>query len=295
MKKIAAVVVTYNRKDLLLNCIQCILKQENISCDILVVDNASTDGTESAVMNQPSDRVYYRNTGSNLGGAGGFQFGIRWAVEEGYSLIWLMDDDTAPTPLALWELVNAYINLIGKCGFLASEVLWKDGALCQMNLPKRKKGKGEIPGLIPVSQATFVSLLLPSSVVMKVGLPIKEFFIWGDDIEYTRRISVRRQYPCYQVTQSKVIHLMETNKGSNLAIDDETRIERYRYAYRNECYTYRQEGLFGRLFYLVKCGWNILRILRKAPNQRGKRCKVILESMKDGIRFNPEVEFIQNN
>ena len=69
----------------------------------------------------------------------------------------------------------------------------------------------------------------------------KEFFIWTDDWEYTRRIS--RKYKCYVVTDSEVIHKTKSNIGANIAIDSEDRIERYRYAYRNEMYLYKREGL----------------------------------------------------
>lgn len=45
MERVAAVVVTYNRKELLAQCIKALLGQQNAVCDILIVDNASTDGT----------------------------------------------------------------------------------------------------------------------------------------------------------------------------------------------------------------------------------------------------------
>ena len=81
MNKVAAVVVTYNRIELLKECLEALEKQ-NYPCDILVVDNASTDGTEeyiSALINKYKN-LYYQNTGANIGGAGGFNFGMRWAV-----------------------------------------------------------------------------------------------------------------------------------------------------------------------------------------------------------------------
>ena len=69
------------------------------------------------------------------------------------------------------------------------------------------------------------------------GLPIKEFFIWGDDVEYTRRIALRE--PSYLVEDSQVLHDTKNNVGSNIVYDDE-RIDRYRYAYRNEMYIARR-------------------------------------------------------
>ena len=83
-QNIAAVVVTYNRKELLEQCIKRILNQHDFFCDVLVVDNASTDGTAQWVQRIQDSRVHYRNTGANLGGAGGFHFGLQWAVKAGY-------------------------------------------------------------------------------------------------------------------------------------------------------------------------------------------------------------------
>ena len=165
MEQIAAIVVTYNRKELLLRCLEKILGQEGISCDVLVVDNASTDETQQAVQQIKNSRVKYRNTGKNLGGAGGFNFGMRWALEDGYEYLWIMDDDTLPEKDALCQLWLAHQRLQGEYGFLSSVVLWKDGRECRMNRQKIKKSFYEHvellqDGVIQIEQATFVSLFL---------------------------------------------------------------------------------------------------------------------------------------
>ena len=116
MERVAAVVVTYNRKELLAQCIEALLSQQNAVCDILIVDNASTDGTGAylAALNEP--RVHSRSTGANLGGAGGFNFGMRWAVEAGYDLVWIMTTTPCPTrtvwpscwpPIHVWAETTA--------------------------------------------------------------------------------------------------------------------------------------------------------------------------------------------
>ena len=72
--KIVAVVVTYNRKDMLKECITALLNQTYHDLDIMVIDNCSTDGTINLVKNINDSRVIYINTGENIGGDGGFQF-----------------------------------------------------------------------------------------------------------------------------------------------------------------------------------------------------------------------------
>ena len=295
MQETAAVVVTYNRLEMLKHCIDH-LKHQDIPCDILIIDNASTDGTQAWLEKQQGIR--YFNTGANLGGAGGFNYGMRKAVEAGYAYIWIMDDDCFPKTDALSALYKADRLLKGRFGWLSSVALWTDGHECKMNRQKLKKSFYEYSeymkyGVVQAEQATFVSLFLCAETIKKEGLPIRDFFIWGDDIEYTRRISVRKHYPCFVVGASQVIHAMTLNNGSSIATDAVERIARYRYAFRNENYLYRKEGLKGIVYYMAKCGLNFVRILINAPDHRGYRMRILWSSMVKGCLFNPKVEYIK--
>ena len=290
--------MTYNRLPLLQKCIEK-LESQTKPCDILVVDNASTDGTAVWLAERQSEntRLRARNTGENLGGAGGFNYGMRWAVEAGYDYLWLMDDDCLPEPDALEKLLEADALLGGDYGWLSSVALWTDGTECRMNRQKLKKCFYEYSplmkyGLVQAEQATFVSLFLRAETVRRVGLPIRDFFIWGDDIEYTRRVAVREGIPSFVAGQSQVVHAMKENGGSSIAIDSAERIDRYRYAFRNEAFTYRQEGARGVCYYVAKCGLNFCRIAVKAPDHKGKRIAVLIGSMVRGVFFRPRIERI---
>jgi len=135
-KNISAVVVTYNRKELLEECLQSLLNQTYNNFNILIVDNCSTDGTREYIESYLNDKVQYFNTGANLGGAGGFNFGIKKAVENGADYVWIMDDDCIPTVNALEELVNFAREKEENFGFLSSVVKWKDNSICRMNIQK---------------------------------------------------------------------------------------------------------------------------------------------------------------
>ena len=290
---IAAVVVTYNRKHLLKECIDHLFNHSLNGLDVLVIDNASTDGTDEMVSQFSNDQLKYINTGKNLGGAGGFQFGIRKAMELGYDYLWLMDDDTMPSPTALQYLVE-FSQSHQDIGFLSSKVLWKDGSLCNMNIPKvtiNKKLKHFDGDPSEIVMASFVSFFVPANVVQKVGLPIKEFFIWGDDIEYSRRIS--RLFKCFFIPQSVVIHKSASNNGSNIATDSVERLNRYQYAYRNEVYIYRREGLAGWIHLLLKTVLHIARVAIKASDHRKERLGIIFHSTIKGLKFNPKIEFVK--
>ena len=299
MNEISAIVVTYNRKNVLLSCLAHLLGQEGVSFDIIIIDNASTDGTHEAVMPWLNNHVLYFNTGENIGGAGGFNFGMKKAFEAGYRFFWLMDDDTQASPDALANLLEADRLLEGSYGFLSSTALWTDGTICRMNRQKIaktqcKREEQTSIDIVPVYQATFVSFFVQAQTVYRFGLPIKEFFIWGDDIEYSRRIAVRGGQTGYLVNQSRVVHAMKDNTGSNIAVDRLERLWQYAYAYRNECYLYRQEGVLGVCHYLARCGRDFFRILLTARGHRITRWKVLFSSIWRGFLFHPQVEHTLN-
>ena len=289
--RVAAVVVTYNRKECLLRCISALRSQQGAVTDILVVDNASTDGTADALSELvESGVIRYRNTGENIGGAGGFNVGMRWAVELGYDRLWVMDDDCIPDPDALAALVAADRRLGGDYGFLSGIAYWKDGSPCLMNVQKTDlwhKLEDYTSPLVPVVMATFVSAFIPADRVREIGLPIREFFIWSDDLEYTRRLS--RRYPCYAVNGCRVLHDMRHNNKVNIATDSLDRLARYGYLYRNEVYVYRREGWMGCLYLFARVGLHLFKIWLRSP-VKWKRMKVILSSFVAGWRFHPRIE-----
>ena len=147
-------------------------------------------------------------------------------------------------------------------------------------------------GLVRAEQATFVGLFLHRETIVKAGLVIKQFFIWGDDIEYTSRLAVRMKLPCYVAGQSQVVHAMQENGGSNIATDSMERVKRYNYAFRNENYLYRKEGWKGFCYYFAKCGKNILCALFQAKDHRFRRAGIVIRQMICGLAFNPKVEYI---
>ncbi len=318
MNNVLAIVVTYNRLNMLKEVVSALLGQTS-PCDILIVDNASTDDTANwvksyiASLDSSPSVLLYENTGANLGGAGGFNYGMRRGVEMGYSYVWIMDDDAIAQPEALTELLKGDACLGGPAnyGFLSSIVYWTDGKLCTMNTqrtPSHYLKDEEVPpakelfctedckrGLIPIETATFVSLLIPASTILKVGLPIKEFFIWSDDIEFTVRTTIKNKLPAYIVPTSDIIHKTKNNAGSDIVMDDAERIDRYRYAVRNGGYAYKQYGFRHYCAYLYGLTKSWFLIWFKAKDNKLKRSRVLCSSFFKGLTFNPPIEFVDEN
>ncbi|MCI6884383.1 glycosyltransferase family 2 protein [bacterium] len=292
MSAVAAVVVTYNRRELLWRCLNALDAQTAGAPDIWVIDNASIDGTGEMVKARNEDHVFYCNTGENLGGAGGFSWGVRRVAREGYRYLWVMDDDCQPEPGALEALLAADRSLGGQYGWLSSRALAPDGTDQPMNR-QRSTPYRDIAGYegdcIPAVMASFVSLFLPVQIVRSFGLPIAEFFIWSDDWEYTRRIS--RKMPCYVIPASRVIHAMRSGGVVNIATDTQDRWPRYRFFYRNDVYLYRREGIRGWIWLLAKDVWHSVQVLMHGPN-KGMRLAILWKGFCSGIRFDPPVQGI---
>lgn len=291
-----AIVVTYNRKNLLLECIECLEKQtKRNTLDILIIDNASTDGTEEALRPMiEKKKLSYKNTGRNLGGAGGFEYGVLSVVNENYDYIWIMDDDTMPTYKALEEFYD-FAEKQPKFGFLSSYVEWIDGNLCTMNVQRKnifKKLSSFEGNIIPVQYATFVSLFVSTSTIKEVGAPIGEFFIWGDDWEFTRRIS--KKYKSYLIKNSVVIHKTLHNKGCDISNDVIERIPRYKLDYRNKMFISKQEGIKGLFYYYIKILKDVFNILINGKKPRILRIITMFKGIKEGFRFNPKIKYTDN-
>ena len=294
--KVAAVVVTYNRKILLQENIEHLLNQSKKDIlDIIIIDNASTDGTDQMLKPYAeAKKIIYKNTGANLGGAGGFQYGIRYAAKNNYNFVWVMDDDCMPEVNTLEELLKADERLNHQYGFLSSKVLWKDGNICTMNVQRRTLTKNVTDfssDLVPITMASFVSLFIPLETIIKEGLPIKEFFIWTDDWEYTRRISLNQN--CYLVNKSVVVHKSNSNIGANISNDSLNRLDRYNYLYRNDVYLYKREGLTGFMYEFARLLFHSLRVILKAPNYKVQRLKKIWGGTLNGLSFHPIIEYLK--
>lgn len=292
--KICAVVVTYNRCELLKMCLEALERQTQKITEIIVINNCSNDNTEE-YLNSVKDKDYISiiNLEKNIGGAGGFNYGIKLAYEKDYDYIWVMDDDTIASPNALEKLINKLSVLEEKrVGFICSNVLYKDGKVCLMNVPGIDGIWNEklTENLVRVESASFVSLLISNESIRKVGLPIKEFFIWGDDVEFTKRIT--KELDGYLSIDSQVYHYMKENKGVDIVNEDGDRLERYFYQFRNKFYISKKNGykyIIKYIYFILKTSLNIL---LKSKNKFGK-FKILVKGFANGIFFNPPIEYIE--
>lgn len=185
MDRIACIIVTFNRLELLQKCYEALKQQVYSDFDIIVVNNGSTDGTVEW-LNSLQDIVLLNQ--SNLGGSGGFYTGMKYAYENQYDWMWLMDDDGVPDKQQLhilltmslkysFDFSNALVCDIdnpSKLAFgLTAKIIYKADVVNQEYIENH----------INPFNGTFIN----RRVIDKIGFIKKEMFIWGDESEYQLR------------------------------------------------------------------------------------------------------------
>lgn len=295
---VVAIVVTYNRIELLRENIKALLDQK-YQCDIIVVDNGSSDGTDIFMKSLHNDKIMYFNTGKNLGGAGGFSYGVELAESRGYKYFWIMDDDSIPDKDALSSLIEKANYLKDDFSFLSSVVYWTDGKLFPMNIPEiifKTKMQARIDliseyKVIPVNACSFVGCFVNIKISRNIGLPIAEFFIYGDDEEYTKRL--RKVKPAYLDLDSRITHKAPSNKGADISTASVDRIERFYYQSRNGMYIARKTGFKAVLKRVKIILVRAIKIMRGTCEKKLSRLWVLLKGSFSGMFFNPTIKYTQ--
>lgn len=294
MNEVCAVIVTYNRKELLLRNIKAILNQ-SIPADILIYDNASTDGTDALIAEQNYDeRVIYHQAKENTGGAGGFSHGTMEAYRRGYQYIWLMDDDGYPLNDRTLQILKehaekssngsrkAIFNSLVVCDPIEeggedtlSFTLFYERNIKQI-LDKMKEN--EIIGEI----SSFNSTFFHRELVAEIGTINADFFIYGDDTDYLIRAE-RAGYQLITVVDSRYYHpdsQMGYRRvlGKIVAMREMTLRNTYYYA-RNYMYIVKTyQGKNKAILHAVKV---MLKTLHFKENKR-KKLQITLKALKDG-------------
>lgn len=287
-----AIVVTFNRVDLLKECIQALNAQTEPVSHIIVINNKSTDNTEEYLrkLNEKLSNLIVVNSKLNLGGAGGFNLGLKSAYDlTSDDYFWLLDDDTIVEENANKNFIKHSVQLQNQYGFLISNVRWIDGTPANVMNTAQDWPALSNQGLIKVNYGSFVSFFVQRRSVSLVGYPITDFFIWGDDAEFSLRL--RSLNDGYFMEDVMATHKSASKDvAAGVAYDSENRIDRYFYSYRNQLYiwkTYFPKKYKGVLIRKLLKSFSILFI---SNNHRIYRFKVAVSGIIHSVFFNPIVE-----
>ncbi len=214
--KVAVLIVTYNRKDELIRCIRAVLRQTRRPDSLILVDNASSDGTlnqlaeeglvsredypagilHKAARTDGTDIYLLRNE-SNTGGAGGFSAGMKAAVALPWDFLWMMDDDGYPSETCLKKLLSRgghYVMPVSLDTSDSRRLSWpmrrKSGRKTSSLRQLRASWGDTIPHVTP-----FNGLLLSRECVENAGTVHPEFFLWGDEYDHYYRCLAAGYHP----------------------------------------------------------------------------------------------------
>ncbi len=193
--KIGAVIVTYNRINLLKECLDCVLNQSQEMDSVIVVNNNSDDGTKEYLDNLKDKRVKPYHSDTNLGGAGGFHKALSIATKEDFDYILIIDDDAMIEKNYMKKIVK-FAEKNEECNAFAGSV-YTEGAVdtyhrrwltLKVIFWERQVPRGMYNRPRKIDFATFCGLVIRGDELKRIGLPMEEYFIWYDDSEFCLRI-----------------------------------------------------------------------------------------------------------
>lgn len=219
MKKTAVVICNWNKQEDVIQCIESVMAS-TYEADVIVVDNASTDQSVQAIKVRFGSKVTLIENERNIGGAGGFNTGLRWVLDRPYEYVHLLDNDVVLDPGAIQALIgylerNPDVAAAGSKLYVMDQPdqLQEMGALidwegCHIN--PHYKGvidNGELPDMIDCDYVPACSVMIRLNVLREIGLMDESFFIYWDDIEWFFRMK-RRGYRVVSLGSSKAWHKM---------------------------------------------------------------------------------------
>ena len=262
-KKIVAVILTHNRKNLLLEGLKSIFNQTYSIYKIIIVDNKSSDGTHEKLKNKGilnrSDVEYIR-LDQNKGPSGGFAEGINYAIKENPDWVWILDDDISPRPECL-EFLMEY-------GEISSCIApYREGKTVPIFNPaigitSHSKSLSFDGGKEYIFSNTccFEGMLLHSNLIKKIGLPDERFFqVYGDTIYgfvssiYTNIVHVKKASIIRLLPEKKPI----TNKRVYLSVRNMFLVREYL-----KKYNLLRPGLFTITFISIVLHYSILMTIK---------------------------------
>jgi rhamnopyranosyl-N-acetylglucosaminyl-diphospho-decaprenol beta-1,3/1,4-galactofuranosyltransferase len=231
-ESVAVVVVTYNRADLLGRTLDGLAAQTHEPDAVIVVDNASVDHTREVLDAHRGLHLQRIHLDENTGGAGGFRAGVAAAYEQGFSRIWLMDDDVVPAPDCLAVLLaqdEPFVMAVREDvrGHLVEKAA-TDFDLVHPWAVRPKRASVEttygdrhaMPERVELHNVAFEGPLFRREVVEAIGLPDDSFFIFYDDADFALRAR-RAGYRIWAVRDAVLVrqldfdqqHALDTWKG----------------------------------------------------------------------------------
>ena len=243
--KYGIVILTYNREQLLHECIENVQKQTIQASSIIIINNASTDTTGRYLETLEKENTIYDivNLPQNTGGAGGFAKGIERALEKNIECVLLIDDDAMIAEDYMEQILQArqsqpaYQAFAGTVKTNETIDTFHRRTISKVGLLFHNCSEEEYqqPHFL-CEVASFCGMVLDISLIKRIGLPHSEYFIWHDDAEYSLRV---RKYSQFLVMTNAVLN--HKTKQNTTVYPRRYNWKDY-YAVRNRIWMLREHG-----------------------------------------------------
>ncbi|WP_165786934.1 glycosyltransferase family 2 protein [Aliarcobacter cryaerophilus] len=229
MKDLGIVICNFNKVDYLKGCLETLYKSnfENLTYDVIVVDNASTDGSPDFVKENYPQIILLENE-TNIGGSGGFDRGIRYATQKEYNYVALLDNDILlekNTILNLYQYIktNSKVGVVGSkiCTMDNKDILQELGGFIDFedrfsfyNPLKYHKDDNSLPETVVCDYVPACCMITTKEVLKKVGSFNTNHFIYWDDMDWCTRVR-KTGYEIHAINSSRVFHKMGLSNHTN--------------------------------------------------------------------------------
>jgi len=200
-RSVAVVLLNYCGEEDTAACVHSLHTSGRTELRIILVDNASPDGSGDRLHRRFPDLEYVQ-TGANLGYTGGNNAGIARALEDGCDYVLVLNNDTLVEPGAIDRLVETAAG--GMCvGAVGPKIVYAEdpdrawfagGVLDRVRAVGRHStddagiaARGD--EAIDVSFLTGCCILLPAQVIRRIGGFEEDYFMYIEDAELSVRLS----------------------------------------------------------------------------------------------------------
>lgn len=226
---LTAVICNFNKKDFLKGCLDSLLatQSDSLSINVIVVDNASTDGSQQMIENEYGKQVTLIAKAENTGGAGGFATGMRAAVETGCDYVALLDNDILLDTDTLPKLV-AYLQTHSEVGVAGAKICTMDNPAILQELGafierenygvktplKGHKDDTSLPDVVVCDYVPACCLVTRTEIIREAGVFDEAHFIYWDDMDWCTRVKLAG-YEIHAIASARVQHKMGAVHATN--------------------------------------------------------------------------------
>lgn len=302
VSSVAIILVNWNGYPFTSACLRSLKSVQYPNYSIILVDNASTDGSIERLKNEFISVIYIQNP-INLGFTGGNNAGISYALEKGFDYVLLLNNDTEVKPDFLDQLIDFH-KTHPKAGMVqplilfnqARNIIWSAGGIFNSILATcHTSGSQKSLSTFPVQDreldwATGCCVLIPKKAVETIGLLPAAYFAYFEDVDWSLRFK-KEGFRIYLASQSIVFH--EAGSASKKQFEEGMLSPTVFYLHaRNQLFLIRRhlrphaQFLAFPYHFIKYFGW----ITYFALRGRTKKLKAVVRGLRDGIILNPQLE-----